>query len=116
MGPINAIIKAFGGKPIYFLADPHWFRWVLVLTQIWKNIGWGSIIYLAALSSIDPELYEAAALDGAGRWARIRYITLPSLYPVITIMLILATGQIVNDNFDQVSTSTTRGLTRSETS
>ncbi len=102
MGPINAIIKAFGGKPIYFLADPHWFRWVLVLTQIWKNIGWGSIIYLAALSSIDPELYEAAALDGAGRWARIRYITLPSLYPVITIMLILATGQIVNDNFDQV--------------
>ncbi|OHE62080.1 MAG: hypothetical protein A2Y36_13400, partial [Treponema sp. GWA1_62_8] len=97
VGPINAAIKAFGGKPVYFLADPKWFRSVLVVTQIWKSIGWGSIIYLAALSSIDPELYEAAALDGAGRWARIRYITLPCLYPVITIMLILATGQMVND-------------------
>ena len=102
VGPINAAIKAAGGKPIYFLADPDWFRTVLVVTQIWKSIGWGSIIYLAALSSIDPELYEAAALDGAGRWARMRYITLPSLYPVITIMLILAAGQMVNDNFDQV--------------
>lgn len=101
-GPINAAIKAAGGKPIYFLADPDWFRTVLVVTQIWKSIGWGSIIYLAALSSIDPELYEAAALDGAGRWARIVYITLPSLYPVITIMLILAAGQMINDNFDQV--------------
>jgi putative aldouronate transport system permease protein len=102
IGPINIALKALGAKPIYFLADPKWFRAVLVSTDIWKAIGWGSIIYLAALSSIDPELYEAAALDGAGRWARTRYITLPSLYPVITIMLILATGNLVSDNFDQV--------------
>jgi putative aldouronate transport system permease protein len=101
-GPINIAIKALGGKPIYFLADPKWFRAVLVVTEVWKSVGWGSIVYLAALSSIDPELYEAAALDGAGRWARMRYITLPELYPVITIMLILATGQLVSDNFDQV--------------
>ncbi len=102
IGPINILIKNLGGKPIYFLADPAWFRFVLVVTEVWKSIGWGSIIYLAALSSIDPELYEAAEIDGAGRWVRMRSITLPSLSPVITIMLILAIGKLVNDNFDQV--------------
>lgn len=101
-GPVNALITAFGGKPVYFLADPHWFRGVLVVTDVWKSIGWGSIVYLAALSSIDPNLYEAAAIDGAGRWARMRAITLPSLAPVITVMLILAAGRLVSDNFDQV--------------
>lgn len=101
-GPINVLIMALGGKPVYFMADPKWFIQVLVLTEVWKSIGWGSIIYLAALSSIDTEMYEAAEMDGAGRWARMRYITLPSLTPVITVMLILAIGKLVNDNFDQI--------------
>lgn len=102
VGPINSLIKALGGKPIYFMADKAWFVPVLVVTEVWKSIGWGSIIYLAAISSIDTEMYEAAEIDGAGRWARMRYLTLPSLAPVITIMLILAIGKLVNDNFDQV--------------
>ncbi|MDP3178657.1 MAG: ABC transporter permease subunit, partial [Spirochaetaceae bacterium] len=101
-GPVNEVIKALGGEPIFFLGDARWFRVVLVATGIWKSAGWGSIIYLAALSAIDPELYEAAEIDGAGRWARMWSITLPSLAPVITIMLILAAGQLVDDNFDQV--------------
>jgi putative aldouronate transport system permease protein len=101
-GPINYVIKALGGRPIFFIGDTHWFRAVLVATGVWKSVGWSSIIYLAALSSIDTELYEAADIDGAGRWAKMRSITLPSLAPVITIMLILATGNLVDDNFDQV--------------
>ncbi len=101
-GPINALLKSVGMNPVYFLADPKWFRQVVVVTEIWKSIGWGSIVYLAALSSIDPELYEAASIDGAGRWQKMRSITLPSLYPIITIMLILAVGKLINDNFDQI--------------
>jgi putative aldouronate transport system permease protein len=102
IGPINLAIKAMGGRPIYFLADPSWFRQVLVVTEIWKGIGWGSIVYLASLASVNPELYEAAQMDGAGRWRKMASVTIPSLYPIITIMLILAVGKLVNDNFDQV--------------
>lgn len=101
-GPVNAVLQMFGIEPIYFMADTRWFRSILVITEIWKGIGWGSIIYLAALTGINPELYEAATVDGAGRFARIRYITLPSLVPVITIMLIFAAGSIINDDFDQI--------------
>jgi putative aldouronate transport system permease protein len=101
-GPINIVLKSIGFKPIYFLADKNWFRPVLVLTSIWKGIGWGSIIYLASLSGIDPGLYEAADIDGAGRFRKIISITLPSLIPVITIMFIFSVGSIVKDDFDQI--------------
>lgn len=101
-GPINAIIKMLGFKPIYFIADSHWFRTVLVLTAIWKNIGWGSIIYLASLSSINPEEYESADIDGANRAQKMIHITIPGLMPAITIMFILSVGRIINDDFDQV--------------
>lgn len=101
-GPINIFLQSLGIKPIYFMADPKWFRSVLVTTSVWKGIGWGSIIYLAALSGINPELYEAATIDGANRFQKIIYITLPELTPVITIMLIFALGGIINDDFDQV--------------
>jgi len=87
---------------IYFMADNAWFRQVLVVTFIWKNAGWGSIIYLAALSNIDPQLYDSAHIDGANRMQRIIHITVPSLAPVITIMLIFEMGKIINDNFDQI--------------
>jgi len=102
IGPINILFKSIGIKPIYFLGEEKWFRSVLVSTGIWKGIGWGSIVYLAALSSISIELYEAAIIDGASRWKQAWYITLPSLMPVITIMLILAAGGIIDDDFDQI--------------
>jgi putative aldouronate transport system permease protein len=101
-GPVNIILKSMGLSPIYFLADKHWFRPVLVLTSIWKGIGWGSIIYLASISGIDPGLYEAAEIDGAGRFRKAISITIPSLIPVITIMFIFSVGGIVKDDFDQI--------------
>jgi putative aldouronate transport system permease protein len=96
------ILKSMGLKPIYFLADKNWFRPVLVLTSIWKGVGWGSVIYLASLAGIDPGLYEAADIDGAGRFRKVLNITLPSLIPVITIMFIFSVGGIVKDDFDQI--------------
>jgi putative aldouronate transport system permease protein len=96
------IIQNFGLNPIYFLGNPQLFRGVLVSTAIWKEIGWGTIVYLAAISGIDPELYDVAALDGAGRIRKILSITLPSITPIIVIMLIFASGSIINDDFDQI--------------
>jgi putative aldouronate transport system permease protein len=101
-GPINILLKSLGLKPVYFLADKNWFRPVLVITSIWKGAGWGSIIYLASLAGIDPQLYEAAEIDGAGRFRKALSITIPSLVPVITIMLIFSVGGIVKDDFDQI--------------
>jgi putative aldouronate transport system permease protein len=101
-GPVNVVLQSLGLKPIYFLADKFWFRPTLVITSIWKGVGWGTIIYLASVSGIDPELYEAAEIDGAGRFRKMISITVPSLVPVITIMLIFSAGGIVKDDFDQI--------------
>ena len=101
-GPINSILVKLGMQPIYFVADKNWFRPVLVLSSLWKEVGWGSIIYLAALSSVNTELYEAAMLDGANRFKQTIHVTLPSITNVIVIMLIFAVGGIVNDDFDQI--------------
>lgn len=102
IGPINIFLKGIGINPIYFLGDEKWFRAVLVTTSIWKGVGWGSIVYLAALSSVSTEYYEAAIMDGATRWQQAWYITIPSLIPVITIMLILAVGGVIDDDFNQI--------------
>ena len=101
-GVINFSIKFFGGRSINFLADITWFRSVLVSSSIWRGIGWGSIIYLAAIGGVDTELFDAAAIDGAGRLKQIFHVTIPSILPVIVIQLIFAVGGIVNDNFDQI--------------
>lgn len=101
-GPINGLLVQLGIKPIYFVADKNWFRPILLILSLWKEVGWSSIIYLAALSSVDPELYEAAMLDGAGRFKQTIHITLPAISNVIVIMLIFAVGGIVNDDFDQI--------------
>jgi putative aldouronate transport system permease protein len=101
-GMVNRVIAALGGRPVYFLADPDWFRGVLVTTTVWKEIGWGSIIYIASIANINPEMYESASMDGANRFRQLWHITLPSLAPVITIMLILAMGRLINDDFDQI--------------
>lgn len=101
-GAVNNIIKMFGGQPVYFMASKEWFRTVLVVSDIWKEVGWGSIIYLAALSGIDPQLYEAAQIDGASRWQQTWHITLPGIMSTIAILLILRLGNILNAGFEQV--------------
>jgi putative aldouronate transport system permease protein len=101
-GPINAVIKLFGIQPIYFMAEPSWFRVLLIASAIWKGVGWGAVIYLAALSNVDPMLHEAAIVDGANRLQRIWYINLPTILPVVTVVLILRMGSILNAGFDQI--------------
>ena len=101
-GPINMLIKSMGGTPIYFIGSRNWFRQVLVGSALWKEVGWGTIVYLAALSNVDIEVYEAAVLDGANKFKQTIYVTLPAILPVIVIMFIFAVGAIVNDDFDQI--------------
>ena len=101
-GTVNSIINALGGESVGFLTDPGLFRPMLFTTSIWKGVGWGSIIYLATISGIDPSLYEAATIDGANRWQACWYITWPSIKPTVVIMLIMQCGQILNAGFDQV--------------
>lgn len=101
-GPVAAIWRLFGAEPYYFMGEVDTFRWVLVVTNAWKGVGWGSVVYLAALAGVDQEMYEAALIDGATRFQRIWYITLPSIMPTVTIMLILRAGSILSDNFDQI--------------
>ncbi len=112
-GPINILLQNLGMDPIFFVGDAKYFRGVLVISDMWKSIGWGSIVYLAAVTSIDPSLYEAAEMDGAGRIKRILHITLPALAPIVTVMLIMQSGKILNDSFEQVYnflTPTTYGV------
>ncbi|WP_409341932.1 ABC transporter permease [Paenibacillus sp. MBLB4367] len=101
-GPVNLVLKLFGADPILYMGDPRYFRTILVITSIFQGFGWGSIVYFAAISGIDPQLYEAAIIDGAGRLQRMFAITLPMLVPVIAIMLILSMGGILNAGFDQI--------------
>ena len=101
-GPINAIIQMLGGEPIMFLGSNDWFRSIIVITDTWKNFGYGAIVYLAALLAVDPNLYEAAAIDGAGRFKQLIHITLPSLVPTIILMTTLSLGNVLNAGFDQV--------------
>ena len=101
-GAINTMIKMAGGQPVYFLTSKQWFRPILIISEIWKNIGYGSIVYLAAITSIDQEQYEAARVDGANKLQQIIHITLPALSEIIAIMLILQIGKMFDDNFDQI--------------
>lgn len=101
-GIVNIIIDFFGGKQIHFLADSSWFRTILVSSGIWQSVGWGSIIYLAVIAGINPELYEVAEMDGANRFHRALYITIPSLVPVATILLLLNIGSVLQAGFDQI--------------
>ncbi len=101
-GFINYLIQLFGGDPVFFMGSKAWFRPVVVLSSIWRNCGWQSIIYMAAIMGIDSQLYEAAELDGASRLQKMRYITIPCIIPTIIIMLIFAVGGVMNDDFDQI--------------
>ena len=101
-GLINKIIVSLGFKPIYFLAFPEYFRTIYVASGIWQGIGWGTIVYLAALTAIDPHLYESAELDGAGRWRKMWHISLPGITPVIIVLLILNVGGLLSTGFEKV--------------
>lgn len=95
-GAINTIIKLCGGEAIYFLARPDMFRGIYLISGIWQGLGWGTIVFLAAISGVDPTLYEAARLDGAGRWRQIWSITLPSIAPTTATMFILRVGHVMD--------------------
>lgn len=101
-GIVNDIIKKFGGEPVFFLGSSDYFRPIAIVSHIWKQAGWDTIIYLAAITGVNPDLYEAAKIDGAGRLKRICYITLPCIKPTIVILLLLAIGNIMNNGFEQI--------------
>lgn len=101
-GFINTIIEAFGGERIFFLGQKEWFRHIYVWSGIWQGAGWASIIYIAALSGVSPELHEAAIIDGANKLQRIRHIDIPAILPTIIILLILNMGQVMNVGFEKV--------------
>lgn|SRR5574341_745747 len=101
-GLINNIIAQLGGEPITFLTSPAWFRPVVILSDIWKETGWSTILYLAALLAINPDLYEAATVDGASHLQRIWHISIPGILPVIVMVTLLRLGNILDAGFNQI--------------
>jgi len=101
-GVISLLLSKIGIKAPFFLGDKYWFPVTMVVTDVWKGFGFGSVIYLSSLTSIDPGLYESAMIDGAGRWKQTIHITLPGLLPIITLMTILSMANVLNGGFDQI--------------
>ena len=101
-GAVNEILKAVGLKPVYFLGNKSTFRPVLIISDVWKEFGYGTIIYMAALTSIDPSLYEAATIDRANRFQKVLYITLPGIAPIAVLVGILGLGSLLSAGFDQI--------------
>jgi putative aldouronate transport system permease protein len=101
-GIINAVLVKLGSEPLFFLGSNRYFSGVVIVSDIWKEFGYGTIIYLAALTGIDPTLYEVAYVDGANRWKQLVHITLPGITPIIVLMTTLSMGSIFNAGFDQI--------------
>ncbi len=101
-GYINKLLVSMGAQPVQFLLNPGWFRPLIVIESIWKEAGWGTIIYLAALSGVDEQLYEAAVVDGAGRWKQLWHITLPAIRGTIITLFILRMGSFMDTGFEQI--------------
>jgi putative aldouronate transport system permease protein len=101
-GPINSLISALGGEPIFFIQEADWFRTIYVSSEMWQGMGWGAILYLAALTNIDESLYEAAKIDGANRWKQTIHITIPGILPTIVTLLILNIGSLMAVGFEKV--------------
>lgn len=101
-GIVNQILSHFGISPIFFLGEPQYFQGTIIVTDIWQRFGFGTVVYLAALTGIDPALYESAQMDGANRWQQTLHITLPGLKPMIVLMTILSMGSVLNAGFDQI--------------
>ena len=101
-GVVNQVITALGGDEIFFLGDNDYFQGTLIVTDLWKNFGYGAIVYLAAILGIDTDLYEAARIDGANRWRQTWHVTLPGIRMIIVLMMVLSLGNVLNAGFDQV--------------
>lgn len=102
VGILNKVLISFGREPISILSEPNYFWGIITAQSMWKEAGWGTIIFLAAMAGVDPQRYEAAVVDGAGRWAQIWHITLPAIRPTIIILLILRLGNMADVGFEQV--------------
>ena len=101
-GLVNVIIEMLGGKPVAFLQRPEYFRSIIVISDIWKEVGWGSIIYLAAMAGISSELYEASIIDGASRFQRILFVTIPGISTTIIVLFTLRMGSLLRNGFEQI--------------
>ena len=101
-GIVNQMLEVFGISPIFFTASSKWFRTIVVASDIIKSCGWTSIIYLSALTAVDPQLFDAAVVDGANRWKQTWHVTLASIRPIIVIVFILSLGNILNAGFEQI--------------
>ncbi|WP_145021768.1 sugar ABC transporter permease [Paenibacillus sp. Y412MC10] len=101
-GTVNELLFQYTGNKIQFLSDPSWFRPMIIMQTIWKECGWGTIIFLAALAAVDVEQYEAATIDGANRWRQIWHVTLPAIRSTIVILLILRMGSVLDNGFEQI--------------
>ncbi|MHA6533517.1 ABC transporter permease [Paenibacillus sp. BAC0078] len=101
-GLVNQLVEKSGGDPIFFLGSTEWFRPIVIFSSLWKETGWNTILYLAAITTIDPQLYESAKVEGAGKLAQIRHITLPGMMPTISIVLILSIPSLITVGMDQI--------------
>ncbi|MBQ7655225.1 MAG: sugar ABC transporter permease [Clostridia bacterium] len=101
-GIVNKLLGLFGVEPIFFLGSNDYFRFTLIFTDVWKEFGFNTIVYLAAITNIDPNQYEAATIDGANRFQRMLYVTLPNMRMIIVLMMVLSLGNVLNAGFDQV--------------
>ncbi len=101
-GLLNRLLGSFGVEPIFFLGDNDWFQFTMVVTHVWKEFGFGTIIYLAAITTIDPQQYEAAHIDGASRWRQMWHITLPGMTMIIVLIAVLNLGDVLNAGFEQI--------------
>ncbi len=102
-GIINRFLNALGFNSIYFLGDNRYFQGTIIWTDVWKSFGYGTVVYMASITGIDPTLYEAASIDGAGRWRQTWHVTLPGMRMIIVLMMVLALGNVLNAGFDQVN-------------
>ena len=101
-GIVNNLLSSIGMEPVFFLGDAKIFPWTVIISDVVKEMGYGAVIYIAALTAIDPTMYEAAVVDGAGRWKQTLCITLPSLVPTVILLGVLSMGNVLNAGFDQV--------------
>lgn len=101
-GIINTLIQMFGGETVYFLTEPKAFPWIIAISDCWQAVGWGSVLFIAALTGVDPGIYEAATIDGANRFQRMWHISIPSMYPIISITLIMNVPSLLGASFEKI--------------
>jgi putative aldouronate transport system permease protein len=109
-GVVNQILGLFGVAPIYFMGESSWFRTIYISSEVWQWMGWDAILYISALANVNPELYEAAGIDGAGRWKQTLHVTLPGIMPTIAVTFILSAGYILSVGFEKVLLMATPGI------